>query len=402
MPEPRKVPPIPAHPDDEPMTCIRVNDDWIKFLIGIIQPAMYHNYWGGTLEENQTARRDARQLMTILADAMECDDMTSQECCHDPAPIERIGANGSDIEISWDGGITWNPSPTDPRRGFPLVPPPVTSGFENKCQAAGGSMEAVKRAIDNIADKDTTGLTLAEIAIAIVIAILTALAAELIIPELTPAIVFMVYTIIRSIISLGMEDWHAQFTQEVWDKVLCIFYCHIGDDGLWSGNEFEAAKADIMANITGGSPLFGVAPNLRDTMNTLGIAGMNLAAYSGVGTAYTCEDCGCDTCTDIGNWTATYGTETDRGDNFVVVTAAARGEGFYAELSAANITQGCLTSMELVSGATPYTICCIHPPNTIEVGNEDCSIVGTQCANFWAAGANATFVMKIIFYGDCT
>lgn len=396
MPE-KPLPPPPTHPDDPPFVCIPINPSWIPYIIGLLRPAKFPEYWSGTLDENRNARRDIQNLIYQFQTALECGEMVTNCCVPLPA-IYRIASDGTSTEISYDGGQTWGQNPYDPRLKEPIVTGIPGVELLDCCNAAGATKDAIKDRIEQIGAVNTQNLTFTEIAIIIIGIILILIPVGVLQPEFLIWIIPMVISLVKALVGLGNEAFLAQFTPAVWDAVQCNAFCALGDECLWTPSTFAAFQALNMSQLPNGG-LFGVNTNIRDVVNVMGIAELNFAAIQGIGAEYDCSGCECG-CT--ANWTVITGNTVETGDNFVIVSSVdVPGIGQYVEIRSSGDNDCCLVRYELISGAidvTAYIPCGL--PVLLE--NEVFSWAGTVCARFAAFKSSQAFTVKLVYVGDCS
>lgn len=254
----------------------------------------YPEYWAGTLEENRTARQDVGNLINQLAIAGDCMD---DNCCPDvPSTVtilHRVASDNSSLEMSIDGGETWLPDNTDPRGQVMSTPAPVGSVAASKCEAAANIVQGLMEAQTVISDTLSAGGSLQTLALEVITAIL----ALLLLPPLGAAVLLtIVFGLIRHFLAMGQAAYDALFTAENWDRVTCAFYCAMDDDGKLSASGMETAKRIIYKNVPGQNSPTGAAQNIVELINFVGLAGLNLFAYTYQADGANCDDCECPTC----------------------------------------------------------------------------------------------------------
>lgn len=323
--------PIPtAHWDDAPLYCLKVNDEWISHILGVMVALDQPDTWIGTADEIYAARQQVNEIMVAFME--QCDPMSN--CC--PEPLIRVNADGT-VSVSYDGGMTYNPATTeDPRNIIPQPPPlPGDDGLAKRCTAANnvlGQFKDFKSRMDGIFDTaDTVG--------AFVLAVATAIAAIIFSPAAIPIIVSIELAIFSALFVVPKEEYDAVFTDTVWGKLLCIIYCHTQPDGTYTEADVDAIIADINTQFSATDYLtFHVARDaflgmLKSARNP----GMNVMAKITTGSYASCDSCDCPSCnmdawqvygTRSGEGSFVYGTETARDDISVTMDSVAQGGGY--------------------------------------------------------------------------
>jgi hypothetical protein len=313
------LPPVLTNPEDEPRICIEINREWIPYIIGLLWPAKFPEYWAGTLEENRAARRNVQNLITILSEALECGDMANNCCDGSELTIvvqTRITIEGR-LEISIDGGNVWTPSPQDPMYSIPAMPPPVTAGVSaNKCDAATNGQEHTLDLVGKISQNLEDAITIFEFAVAIALAVL-----EIAVAIITGGIgspnaiqiAIMIWGAATAAFTAGKAAFDAYWTDEVKDAILCALYCNIGDDGHFDEASYQAFLTDMQAN-TPSSPAMML---LVAEFKAVGPIGLNNMCSYGVNSGQDCSDCDCSC--DLNNWVIQAGTIVSRTNTEIVL-----------------------------------------------------------------------------------
>lgn len=293
-----KATPIPgAHWNEAPCYCLQVNGEWLSHILGVLIALDQPDTWDGTKTEVEDARHQVNEIMACF---MKGNEMC---CCGDSTPaqpiLHRVTVDGR-LEVSYDGGLTWEPDPEDERLTAPALPPPVTSGESaTKCDAATNGLEHLKDYVAAVSEQ----LAVAGVATTIAGAIATFICVSvlLIAPETFPAIYPLLVAAATAAFSVGQSAFDAAFTNTVWDDMLCILYCHIEDDGHFTEGGFSAVLADIPVKITDSIANY----QLREIIKGMGIEGLNNICSYGNAALSDCSACDC-ACSN--NFTAAQGT----------------------------------------------------------------------------------------------
>lgn len=153
------------------------------------------------------------------------------------APGQRYNPDCDCIQYTPDGGVTWLDDPSaDPRTNIIYLLPPNEEP-DPRCAGAAGMVAYVRQSVDTAIGASTV-IGLANGIFAIVVAFLpiTILAA-------------VVIAIAEYLIGLGAAALIVAFSEETYDKLLCIFYDHAEADGSITEAGFTAAQAQIASEI---------------------------------------------------------------------------------------------------------------------------------------------------------
>lgn len=286
------VPPPSQHPDEEPLVCLEINEQWIPIILGALQPLKYPEYWGGTLEENRRARKDFGILLNQIMLEEDCD--VAKECCEDVIYIHRIDPVTGRLQRSSDGGDTWTTDPTDPLNVITKIPPLITAGgSKTKCDAATNFQEHFNDVITASSENLGTATTIFELAAAvaaviidIIVAILTVGAGAVTVIAITDAI----FAACAAAFAEGKTAFDAYWTSDKKDKVLCAAFCTIGDDGQFTDAQWNAFRAKVKVDLPAGA----ARDMVLTTVNAGGsIGASNMASY-GAAALSDCGDCACN------------------------------------------------------------------------------------------------------------
>lgn len=268
--------PLPANLEGTQSYCITIPDglDNKKVLIDLLVMATYWFNWDrseGTLgKQTADAWRDTLNLPEL------------QMCCC-PEPTNRRYNEDGQLEVSYDGGVTWTLAPQLDDRFSGIVAPPISGadGAEKRCAAAASAEEYVKQ---NFIEELNEGSAYADIyaAAVAVIALLGVTGIGLLIAAAAAAIFLA-----------GVTAIQAAFTTEVWVDFRCILYCHISEDGSFTPATWEQVKSDILLQFTG-----AVSAVLYNWVNSVGPVGLTNAARSGFVVSADCSACECPNCSD--------------------------------------------------------------------------------------------------------
>ena len=263
---------LPASLEGTQSFCVTIPDglDNKLALIDLLGTATLWFNWERSLgtEGKQTA--DAWRDTLNLPELKMC-------CC--PEPTNRRFNSDGQLEVSYDGGLTWVPAPElDDRVSGAISPPiPGADGSDKACAAAASAEEYVKL---NFIEELTEGDSYAQI-YAAAVAIIAALGVT--------GIGILIAAAAAAIFVAGVAIVQAAFTTEVWTDFRCILYCHIEEDGSFTASGWEMVKADILSTYTG-----VVSAVLYNWVNSVGVVGLTNAARSQFVAEADCDSCECD------------------------------------------------------------------------------------------------------------
>lgn len=323
-----KPTPIPtARWDDEPLYGICINDEWISHLLGVLTALDQPDTWLGTADEIYDARQQVNEIMVAFME--ECNPMSN--CC--PEPLTRINSDGT-MDVSYDGGMTWQPATTeDPRNTAPQLPPiDDGEGADKKCKAANRVVRQMKDQQETWANSLGTGLSIAQLAFAFASAIVVfAFSLTGIGAILWPAFLGLC----ASLVGTGETAYNDLFTTDVWNTVLCKIYCNCGEDGQFTQSQFLEIRTELDAAGFDDQ----VALSFSSLLNAWQVAGLNNAAKIPTSDNLDCSDCDCPSCTPdgwtIGIWIdgtfyhdiAATGTIVEVGADYIIAQSTDRGDG---------------------------------------------------------------------------
>lgn len=357
LPKPK---PINARPNDSPVVCLQVNEEWLIWIVGIVLEHKYPEFWGGTLDENRQAREDTQALAFLLQEAFDC---AMTECCTEVFTIWRQNPTTGQQEVSQDNGQTWKPKPNQLSTTIPMLPPPVPAGVSaSKCDAATNGKQHLEDWIAKVSDSFTTYGTFFEWAAAVVGAlaaiVLSLLGlAPLAVGELEA--IGAVIAALKAAWELGKTVWDEFWTSDERDKILCALYCNIGDDGSFTEAQYQNMLTQLynqLGNNVESRMMIGM-------LQSIGVQGVNNLCGYGASADADCSACGCG-CDDQ-TWSIWSGagsslTEGDDSNGHYYMLTAVQddrfGGGFYAAVLTTNEPTGCciLKDSVVVSG-TPDT-----------------------------------------------
>lgn len=335
MPHARSKEPLPVitvHPEDEPLVCLQINEHWIPYIIGALWPMKFPEYWAGTLDENRNARRDAVNLIAIFEQALE-DCGMSNGCCDGSdiliTVLTRVTIDGK-IQISIDNGATWHDNPKAPYVTTPQLPPYIaTNPGTNKCDVASNVWEQMHVTAENFKTYYATLSTLKDILAAMVGALAEAILAILDAPDAALSLIPAIIEWAKNAFTLTPEEYNALFTEEAWNRMLCILYCNTPDDGSYEETDFLNILADC-ATIPGGDGFQTVGEIFKGMIKFWQVSGLNTIASTGTVHGADCSDCDCECSADNYAVDGARGIELSRTATSITVQAVLLGGQYEA------------------------------------------------------------------------
>lgn len=341
---------------------------------------------------------------------LECEDGMNN-CCTPPAITYRVNPETGNVEISTNGGQTWSPAPNTIQSVIVQPVPPVTSGVaETKCDAATNLIGQVQVWIDQVTQDFDTAESLTQFATAMVSAILTAVLVILSAGALTPlqAIVIpLLGAALAAAWGAGKDEFVDYWSTEATDTILCAAYCNIGDDGSFTDAQFSSFWGQCNSELPAGPAkmLF------MGFMSSVGAAGLNAMAASGMSANADCDDCGCiDNCLSEGwklyvdthpyTWGNVIATTEDSITVEAIIVPSVGGYG--AAVRKKNLGTLCRVTTEMISGGVTFwggntdltEIILDVSGNPITIGNPpvDCNLL--------AGISTSPFTIKFTFSPD--
>lgn len=197
------------------------------------------------------------------------------------------------VQTSPDGGTTWYDDPESDPRHNPFNRLPPREGETAQCDAAEAMMQHFKAQVDAfLTSAGILGLVNVWVALLFFI------------PGVN-IIVALFFSIAEALFVTGTVVVEAAMTEEVYDQIKCILFCHIDEDGQMSAVQLEAVNNDVTVEIG------GVAAEVFTLVTSAwGEVGFSNAGASGEYSG-DCDDCTCEWC-----YTWDFLIESYAGDGF--------------------------------------------------------------------------------------
>jgi len=150
-------------------------------------------------------------------------------------PNTRWSEDCDCVQVTWDGETWVDSPPNDPRYG-PGFRAPARTGIDAKCLAAANMVALIEQQVDAAIAAGT--------AVQLVTSLLAIIAAFIIGFNIVIAIL---WAVAEALLTYGQAALVADFTEETYETLICIFYNHIDNDGQVSDAQLEDILADIEA-----------------------------------------------------------------------------------------------------------------------------------------------------------
>ncbi len=229
-------------------------------------------------------------------------------CCGDEIILYRYDPDGN-LEKSTDGGTVYTPSPLDDIRIYPRVTypePTEVEGEDLKCVAADSAVTLLREQIGDQLTDDMSRYTLSQL-----------------ITDWTTTVVgtsnpfqALATVVTNQIFALLISAVRAALTDDVYDQLNCILYCHMDETAFFDGSEWGAVRSQILSEITGIAGVF-----LEHLIYLIGNGGLSNLARAGAGSPDAdCSECHCDD-TWCKEWDFTVDAYDDVWQGYTVTSA---------------------------------------------------------------------------------
>lgn len=331
---PRYAPRIKATPiptaawNDAPLFCLKVNDEWVSHLLGVMTALDQPDTWLGTKEQIDAARAQVNEIMAALMEACEetvaefriedCDlqyregsedEWTSLGNVCGPAGSDGpAGPAGEDGEDGEDGaqGPEGPQGPVGPQgpagedgqdcgcNDYPApTPPEGQEDDQTSCNISGTIVDNILREAAQSA-KDSNDLTLnrATSIINLISVLGAAASGTLAVPIMTTIGAALLSAFASAIDDFGDALGDAPF----WADLRCVVYCALKPESdITEGIQGEIASAILESEY---DPMTYNAAFIRESLSEF-FAGLPIEvirenAIIGAWGAYDCSGCDCD------------------------------------------------------------------------------------------------------------
>jgi len=286
--KPMPVPPVQDVCEGDRVT-VTFSCTLVPYLLGLLELYRYKDSFIGTNEEKTVAVGVFAGLMRELA-------MSPCGCDDDKVVIKRINPETGQVEISDDGGVTWE---TDPQSPYVLAtiykPLSGEDGDVKRCEAANNVIEHLKDIQVDYSNKIGQINSLTDMIAAIIVTavgmLFLPLAGAALIALLSPLIGKILETA-RFLMGTSQAAYDALFSEENWTITRCILYCNVSDDGSFTQVGWSKVIVEMKEQMGAGAQDAGA--NLASMVDVWGPVGLNNAARIGSGAEGNCDDCDCD------------------------------------------------------------------------------------------------------------
>lgn len=337
------------HPESTEECLYCLTEPQAQLLMMYADTLRWRTRWINWDGDSETIEDFANDLIERLI--MPCCPEQNQEI------LTRLSSDGTyTLEISYDGGETWQTDNSDPRLTTVALPPLPEETTNLKCQAAWNMRKGIEDAVQAIAGVLDVTLTL----FAISAAIAGILAVILFDPTEAYRLIPIVISLATQIAALSDTDFLAAFGTSDYDDLQCAIYCNLNDAGQLTD------IAPMLAQLFETVPETGIPGNaFKLIAYGIGLIGLNAMGSTDRGTiGYDCSACGCGSCTETWDTGYSLGTiierGTDGGGDYIKIESVFDGTEFggYGWVLLSPDVNDCCTylSVETVSGAAPSII----------------------------------------------
>ena len=273
-------------------------------------------YWWNWERDPDKKGREAATVWRNIVQCIRGDlDMSGCGCSDDKPTNTRINPETGLYEVSYDGGITWEPAPQDdPRSSGTIFPPlPGDTGSALRCEGS----NSVVGFLQSIQSQEHEGLEANASVADLITGLIGALSGIGFIFAFVPAaIVALLAFVVNKFAHMIAEDFEAEFTETTWDELLCVIYCAISADGSFTEAAWQIVKQKVIDDIGGYAGYW-----LSDHINLIGTVGLTNAARAGYPGTRDCESCtDCPSCTSEAQ--IVIGSLVSRTETEIVIQAA--------------------------------------------------------------------------------
>lgn len=365
-----KATPIPgANWNDAPLFCLKLNDEWVSHVVGVLTALDQPDTWQGTKEEIYAARQQVNQIMAALMTVCEdCEvEFRIEDCdlqwrdgdglewislgnvCGDAGPAGDQGPQGTPGEAGMDGADGANgedgaPGPAGPpgpqgEAGVdgedcdcgsypPPTPPEGQEDTQTSCNIAGNIVDNVLYDVLQSAKDSTDNSVNTAKAIFGILAVLGAAASQTVV---VPIMTALAGALLSAYIEHADQVSSALVDDAFWADLRCKVYC-----AFKPNNDIDATiQGDIEAAIRS-SDYVGTGYDVSFSLNMMAdfFAGMPVeviraSAIVGAFGAYDCSGCDCpDEPERLRVFTVNVGTE-DAWDGSTLSASPEFAAGFY-------------------------------------------------------------------------
>jgi len=312
-------------------------------------------------------------------------DMT---CCAPAAtPTNYQFTDEGDMEVSYDGGVTWEHDQNDPRDTVVILPAPDGTGaVDIRCKVASSVTQAIKNQADTLTASAAIGGGLAGL-IAALIGLLIYLAIIGSGGLLTPLLLGLA----AALTEFGQAAFDAAMTTAVYQELQCAVFCSTKDDGFIDAVGLARIRTRLTANLTGVALKF-----IDDTLGIWQVSGINNAGHSGFSSGLSCDGCDCPSC-DLSGWEKwVNGTILEQDAYHIKIQSVQVGQNHHAGIRNTNINACCCDVNFVVGEGEELTAIGYVPCGS---ANDDQTYMSFtyvgQLANGFALASTAPFVCTI-------
>lgn len=340
-----------------------------------------------------------RNIVDFVRDNIDCAEEVkgvSGCCCGEQTNVQqRFNTDTGVLEVSYDGGMTWETAPPeqDPRNAVLVYPDTLPEGTDpvKKCAAANSITKLIMNQYQEQYDELNADAQRADL-VAIILGLL------MLIGILATGGLLNILGLALAVLVANYDaaTFAGFFTETFWHDITCAFYRNVANDGSFSQTSFH----QVITDITMDYPINDMPGKwIYNLLQMMGAAGLSNASQLGLDAGLSCD---CDNCL-FSDWFVSVGTLVSQSDTEIVGDAADGLDGhFYLTFNSPSWSTCCCNiELEHVSGAITtvrgYCPCTLDYSNPANFGY---AYTG-QAANLMTFRADGAFRLRIYSSGEC-
>jgi len=267
---PMPVPPVQSACEGD-IACITISCSLVPYLLGALEVYRWEDSFKGTAEEKRIAVGVFQEVMREVAMACGCGDDNQTEV------LRRVNPVTGYPETSTDGGVTWENDPQSIySQATEAAPLRILDTATARCEMANNVVQNLQDLQAKYSSMIGTLGDLIDLAVALLVEAVTLLLAPLAAIAIIPLVIALIPKIIdtaRFLLGATQEQYDDLFTNAVWNRVLCIVYCHAPDDGKFTEAHWLAIRSEILGAL--GTANNQAGSNIAAMIDVWGVVGLN-------------------------------------------------------------------------------------------------------------------------------
>ena len=273
------LPVLTVDPDATPLVYVRMNREWLAYVIAACMPLTLLETWRET---------DASTLAQVIQRAHLLIDMLMTLLC-DPLCVGGLRLAGDTLQYSPDGGATWDNidnagiqgNPQDPRQYEPLNP--ARTGENIPCLASANTTACILELHREMVDWYNNSQSLITVLgmMAVILSVLFPVSAAVLLQSF-----LSVPDYVTALLAHSSALTVASFTTAIQNELTCIFYRHVGVDGRYDASGLAAILVEVNSHSEDMWKLIGIY------LGVPGVNGLSNAATTTSVASHNCDTCG--------------------------------------------------------------------------------------------------------------